>query len=183
MVASGSYYQQEIFIPHVDENDTYLEPVERWKAHREGILHRAFTVAVFLGDRIICQHRKHPVFDDVFDLTASSHPKVLNNIPQSIEDAIQETLQREWLLAPSSIRNLRMSGFALYDDPDPKSEYREHEYCYLYTAHVDSLPTVQLEMAYGFSLLTTSELKDSSRSLYPALAPWVVAFLEKGLMD
>ena len=58
--------------------------------------YRAFTVAVFTRSNNL-PASKHPVFDDVFDFTASSHPQVTNSTEiQSLEDAVFKTLQREW---------------------------------------------------------------------------------------
>lgn len=177
------YYQQKIFIPHVDEKDNFLGPVERWEAHEKGILHRAFTVAVFYQGKIICQHRKHPVFDDVFDFTASSHPQIINSTEiQGLEDAILKTLQREWNMEQSHIKNLMKKGFALYDDKDPKSKYREHEYCYLYVCETEREPVANLEMAYGFSLVSIEDLKNRTHEVSNKLSPWVKEFLNKDLL-
>lgn len=177
------YYQKQIFIPRVDEKNNFLGPVERWEAHEKGILHRAFTVAVFYQGKIICQHRKHPVFDDVFDFTASSHPQVTNGTKiQELEDAVLKTLQREWGMLPSDIKNMVKKGFAVYNDKDPKSKYREHEYCYLFTCDTEKEPEANLEVAYGFSLASLEELKNKTHSMNNKLSPWVKEFLKKGVI-
>lgn len=176
------YYQKEIFIPHVDEKDNFIGPVERWEAHEKGILHRAFTIAVFYKDQIICQHRKHPVFDDVFDFTASSHPQVMDKIIQPNEEAVIKTLRREWNMQASDIANLEKKGFALYHDKDPKSKYSEHEYCYLYVCETEKEPVVNLEIAYGFSLASLEDLKNKTHEVSNKLSPWVKEFLKKGVI-
>ncbi len=182
MAQKSSYLNQEILIPQVDEQDRYIGPVERWKAHREGILHRAFTVAVYYDGKIICQHRKHPVFNDVFDFTASSHPQVLSGVIQSVEDAVYATLDREWGMKKTDVQYLNNVGFALYDDKDPNSEYREHEYCYLLTCETTHLPILNSEVAYGYSLVSNEELNDPVKRALYQFAPWVHAFLAKGLL-
>jgi len=176
------YYQQQIFIPHVDENDNFLGPIERWEAHEKGVLHRAFTVAVFYKDQIICQHRKHPVFDGVFDFTASSHPQVIDGKVQSTAEAVINTLQREWNMTQSDIVNLVKKGFAVYHDKDPKSKYSEHEYCYLYVCETEKEPVANLDMAYGFSLATVESLKNKTHEASAKLSPWVKEFLKKDLL-
>ena len=177
-----NYYQQEILIPRVDENDAYLGPIERWEAHEKGILHRAFTVAVFYKDQIICQHRKHPVFDDVYDFTASSHPQVIGKSIQSNKEAVILTLMREWNLQATEITNLKEKGFALYNDKDPKSKYIEHEYCYLYICETEKEPVANHDISYGFSLATIESLKNKTHEVSGNLAPWVSAFFKKGLL-
>ncbi len=177
------YYQQRIFIPRVDEKDNFLGPIERWEAHEKGVLHRAFTVAVFYKDQIICQHRKHPVFDDVFDFTASSHPQVKNSTEiQSLEDAVFKTLQREWNMEKWDVKNLENKGFALYHDKDPKSKYSEHEYCYLFTCETEKEPVPNLEVSYGFSLATLESLKNKTHEVTSKLSPWVKEFLKKDVL-
>lgn len=182
MLRAHQYLAKEIFIPQVDERDQFIAPVERWKAHREGILHRAFTVAVYFDGKIICQHRKHPVFDDVFDFTASSHPQVINGSIQSLQDAVLATLDREWGMKQADVQHLKNVGFALYDDKDPNSEYREHEYCYLLTCKTTHLPVVNTEVAYGYSLVDEEELNDPRKRAVYKFAPWVYAFLANGLL-
>jgi len=176
------YYQQQIFIPHVDEEDNFLGPVERWEAHEKGVLHRAFTVAVFYNGQIICQHRKHPVFDDVFDFTASSHPQVIEGKIQPTEEAVINTLQREWNMRQSDIGNLEKKGFAVYHDKDPNSKYSEHEYCYLYICETGKEPVVNSEIAYGFSLASVESLKNKTHEASSKLSPWVKEFLKKDLL-
>lgn len=182
MSQTSTHLTKDIYIPQVDEQDQFIAPVERWKAHREGILHRAFTVAVYYDGKIICQHRKHPVFDKVFDLTASSHPQVIDGSIQSVEEAVFATLAREWGMKKTDVQLLKNVGFALYDDKDPNSEYREHEYCYLLTCETTRLPIVNTEVAYGYSLVSKEEQNDPVKRALYQFAPWVRAFLAKGLL-
>ena len=176
------YLTKPIYIAHVDENDSVIGQVERWKAHEEGILHRAFTVAALFDGKIICQHRKHPVFDAVFDLTSSSHPKYINDQLQTNEVAIIETLEREWNIKPDSIKNLTNKGSVIYKTKDQYSKYIEHEFCYLYTCEVNTLPQVGWDVAYGFSLQKVEDLKKTDTRFYSYLASWVQEFLQKGLL-
>jgi isopentenyldiphosphate isomerase len=177
-----NYLQKTIYIAHVDRGDKIIEPVERWKAHEEGILHRAFTVAAFYHGAIICQHRKHPVFDGVLDLTASSHPQMVDMNIQSNEEAIYNTLLREWGMKPEDISNLENRGHVIYKTKDPLSIYTEHELCYLYTCDVSELPHVNFEVAYGFSLQRVSDLKNEQARIHPILASWVEEFIKAGLL-
>ncbi len=108
------YYKKTLYIPQVDKNDNVLGKVERWKAHREGILHRGFTVAVMFDDQVICQHRKHPVFGGYLDLTASSHPLYEGEKIQTFEDAVNNTLHREWGIKKSDLGEIQERGKVYY---------------------------------------------------------------------
>lgn len=175
-----SYYTQEIYIPQVDENDSIVGKVERWKAHREGILHRGLTVAVYYNDNIICQQRKHPVFDGFLDLTASTHPQYINDTLQSVEEATILTLRREWNINESDIKNITTIGKVIYNSQF--QGFIEHEVCYLLSANVKALPEVNLEYAYGYELRNANELKSKKKELKYPLAPWVQSFFNEGLL-
>ncbi len=180
---SSYYSQQQIFIPRVDENDTYIDVIERWQAHEKGILHRAFSVALYHEGKILCQHRRHPVFDKWFDVTASSHPQVsTDGVIQSCEEAAVSCLEREWGLELGELKNLRTAGSVMYRSPDPYSQYIEHEYCYLIKADIGVLPARNPEVAYGYTLLTPQELSSEDSPFYPALATWVKEFIRTGLL-
>lgn len=178
---SDSYYQQKIYIPQVDEHDNFIGSIERWEAHEKGTLHRAFTIAVSYQDKIICQHRKHPVFDGWIDLTASSHPQILKDKIQDIEDAVIQTLKREWNLDEQKLTNLKSIGSIVYSTPDPNSKYIEHELCHFYTAETSTLPVFNTQISYGFSLQALISLKKRVNPIYQALAPWVREAFEKEL--
>src|SRR3989339_287697 len=90
------YYKKELFLAEVDKDDNIIGMVERWKAHREAVLHRGFTAILTYHDKIVLQHRKHLAFDEYFDLTFSSHQIFVNEKLQTDMDAIYETFKREW---------------------------------------------------------------------------------------
>ena len=171
------YYKKTLYIPQVDKNDNVLGKVERWKAHREGILHRGFTVAVMCGDQIICQHRKHPVFGGYLDLTASSHPLYEGEKIQTFEEAVRNTLHREWGIKKSDLGAIQEKGKVYYYSKH--GEYVEHEICYFFLTRIEKLPKVNLEYAYGFSLLSVAELSDTSAPYARSIAPWVTEAMAK----
>ncbi len=170
-----SYYGKTIYIPGVDREDQVTGRIERHRAHREALLHRAFTVAVYYDDRIVCQHRRHPVFDAVLDLTASSHPYYEGEELIDCASMILPTLRREWSFVDDLVGAARLLGKVHYKEHD--GEWWEHEICELYAVDSKHLPAVNYEYAYGMSLLSPGELRRQKH-----LAPWVRAFLEEGLL-
>jgi isopentenyl-diphosphate delta-isomerase len=176
-----NYFDQKQFIAQVDTNDNILGRIEKWEAHKKGILHRAFTVTVFFEDQILLQHRKHPVFDSVFDATISSHQIYINDSLQIDEEAILSTLQREWNIQESDLTETpTLKGTIYYKAKDPLSEYTEHEMCRIYSCTVKELKLPNLEFAYGFSLQKIDDIKNNA--LYPLFAPWVTKALEEKLL-
>lgn len=172
------YYKKTLYIPQVDKDDTVLGKVERWKAHKEGILHCGFTIAVLYQDLIICQHRKHPVFGGYLDMTASSHPLYEGEKIQSFEEAIHKTLAREWGIKKTDLIGGIEDKRKVYYYSE-HGAYIEHEICYFFLTRTKVFPKVNLEYAYGFSLLSVADLADTTTPYAGSVAPWVRAALEQ----
>lgn len=174
---------QKQYIAHVDSKDNFIGPIEKWEAHEKGILHRAFTVILKYEDQIILQHRRHPVFDDVFDTTISSHQLILDDKIQSVEISIALCLKREWNVDTSDLKsNPILKGKIYYRAKDSNNKYIEHEYCRVYECNLKRLTLPNLEFAYGTSLKTIEELKNENSYTYKMLAPWVVEIIKNGLV-
>lgn len=176
-----NYFDQKQFIAQVDKEDKVIGKIEKWEAHKKGILHRAFTVAIYFENQILLQHRKHPVFDTVFDATISSHQIYLNNSLQRDEEAVLNTLQREWNIEKTNLAAMpEFKGTIYYQAKDPLSEYTEHEMCRIYSCSIIDLKIPSLEFAYGFSLQKIEDLKNNALS--PLFAPWVKKAIEEHIL-
>lgn len=177
-----NYYKKKIILAKVDKDDNVVGKVERWEAHEKGILHRGVTVAILYKDYIICQHRKHPVFNGYLDLTLSTHPFFEGTRFVDMEETINLSLKREWnIKAGDLLYEPKDMGKVYYYSPQKDAKYIEHEVCYLYVSKVKTLPEVNFEYSYGFSLLTISDLK-SLNPIKGFVAPWVHEFFKKGLI-
>ncbi|KKR26565.1 MAG: hypothetical protein UT57_C0031G0011 [Microgenomates group bacterium GW2011_GWC1_39_7] len=154
--------QIQQIIGHCDKRSKILGGIERWEAHKKGILHRAFALAIVYKNYYILQHRKHPVFDGVFDITSSSHQLYSNG-------KLQDTLEA--------------AKFCLFREArDAKSVYTEHEICDIVEVRLKKIPTPAYEFAYGSSLVTKGELANKKSRIYSLLAPWVKVAIKKNLI-
>lgn len=176
------YYKQKQLIAHVDTNDNVLGEIEKWEAHTKGILHRAFTVAIFCGDTIILQHRKHPAFDGYFDMTLSSHQLFENGKLQDDLTAVYACLKREYNIEPNFVTEPVKKGKVMYKSIDPNGQFIEHEMCYLFTCEVTKLPTTDYDYAYGSVMIPFKDLLSERNHVHKALAPWAKEFLKQGLL-
>jgi len=167
-------------IAKADRKGNIIGRIEKWEAHREGILHRGLTVAVLFKDFLIIQHRKHPAFDGVFDITSSSHQLFINGKLQDTMAATFVALKREWNIEKSDLvskpKNL---GFVYYKAKDPKSEFTEHEIDAILKVKVKKIPTPNFDFAYGLSLVKKREVLNKKSRIYSNLAPWVKAMIKK----
>ncbi len=163
-----NYYKKELFLAEVDKDDNILGKVERWEAHKQGILHRGFTMMLMYNDKIVLQHRKHLAFDGYFDLTFSSHQIYINEKLQTDLEAIYETLKREWNIDKTDlIEEPKFLSKFYYKAKDPNSIFTEHEIDYIYIAELKNLPIPNPDYAYGFDLIKKQEIENFK------IAPWV----------
>ena len=183
MKNSISYYNKEQIIARVDRQGNVIGKIEKWEAHKKGILHQALTVAVIYKGKYLIQHRKHPAFDGVFDVTSSSHQLFVGGVLQDTLDAVYGTLKRELNLDKKDLTGIpKEDGAIYYKARDQFSEFIEHEYCYIYSVAVKNLPAPNLDFAYGYSLISKEELLNKNSRTYKNLAPWVKKMIEKKLI-
>ena len=178
-----SYYKQKQMIAMVNRKGEIIGEIEKWEAHTKGILHRAISVALIYKGAYVIQHRKHPAFDGVFDITVSSH-QLMNE--GKLEDTVACTmraLKREFNIEKKDLKKLpTIEGFVYYKAKDTKSIFIEHEIDDVLVAELKTPPTPVLDFAYGYSLVTKDELKRKDSRLYQNLAPWVKAMAEEKLI-
>lgn len=167
----NDYFSQKINLILVDKKDKIKGSIDRWQCHQEGILHRGFTCVIKLEKFYIIQKRKHKVFDNVFDLSFSSHPRMLkNNKPQKIEEAIIENFKREWNFK-GKIKKLKLLDKYFYKEKDEKSGFFENEINYLYLMEIDGKIKNKEEYSYGMDYLDFETLYKKFKKFN--FAPWI----------
>lgn len=176
------YYKEVQDLAVVDREDNVMGKAEKWEAHKNGILHRGYTAILEFEKKIILQHRKHPVFNKVYDLSFSSHQFYKNGKLQTDEEAIYEGLKREWNTPEFEIRNLKFLNTVYYKEKDKNSEYSEHEIDYVYLVHLNKSPVANPDFAYGQKIIQKKNLATEIKKLQLNLAPWVEKILEKRLI-
>lgn len=174
----NDYYKKEQIIARVDEAGKVIGEIEKWEAHRKGILHKALTITLIFKDQFVIQKRKHPAFDNVLDVTSSSHQLIIKGKLQTTEEAVYDCLKREWNLEQNQISNLKNLGSIYYQAKDPNSEFTEHEMCEILVAEINVKPKPSLDFAYGFLMASKQELENKDSEIYPQLAPWVKKIIE-----
>lgn len=177
------YYTKKQLVATVDRNNNITGSVEKWKAHKQGILHKGFTVVLTYKGQYVLQHRKHPAFDGYFDLTFSSHPVYVDGILEDDFTAIYQALKRELNIEKKDLAGVPIyKGVVWYKAKDPNSEFTEHEMDSIYMAKIKKLPQPNFTYSYGLSLQSPDQIKDKNSSLTKLLVPWVRALLQKKLI-
>lgn len=175
----NTYYKQKQIIAKVDRDGNIIGQIEKWEAHEKGILHKALTVALIYRGQFIVQHRRHPAFDGVFDITSSSHQLFINGKLQTTLEATYDCLRREWNLDKDNLSEIKQLGAIYYKAKDTKSIYTEHEVCEILVVEVKEIPKPNYDFAYGFSFVSKQELEDKNSEIYKKLAPWVKKMIEE----
>lgn len=180
---TNNFYKQKQMIARVDKKGNIIGKIEKWEAHRKGILHKAFSVTLTYKDKYMLQHRKHPAFDGVFDLTSSSHQIYIDDKLQSTIDAVFDCLEREWGIGKKDlIGNPKNLGTIYYKARDKNSEFTEHEMCEMLTVKLKKIPTPNYDFAYGSSLVTKEDLLNKKGRIYKFLAPWSIKAVNEKLI-
>lgn len=172
-MASNNYYKQKQYIETVDKSGKRLGFIEKWEAHEKGVLHRGFVVILLYKKQILLQHRKHPAFDAVLDLSSASYQLQINGNFENLTAAVIKSLEREWNLKQTDlIGKVKRLGYVYYKEKDPKSIYTEQEYCDVLIVKIKTLSQPNLEFAYGYSLVTKEELYNKKSRIYENMSPW-----------
>lgn len=178
MRLNDNYYQKTFYLAQVDNNDQILGKIERWEAHKKGILHRGLTAILIFNDQIILQKRRHPVFDSYWDISFSSHPIFINGKIQDSKEAVLMTLKREWITKEEIKKNqiIYLDKF-YYQAKDEKSGLIEHEIDYLFLINLKSIPEFNSQYAYEITMIEKNSLKNKKvfKDILKGkkLAPWV----------
>lgn len=167
------YYKETQFLAVVDKHDKMIGRMEKWEAHKKGVLHRGYTAILEFNNTIILQHRKHPAFDNVFDLSFSSHQLMVNGNLQTDEETIYEGMKREWNIDKVEILSLKFLNKVYYQAKDPISEYSEHEIDYIYLVQLNRQPKANPDYAYGQKTVDRNNAVSEMQKSGLALAPWV----------
>lgn len=179
----NNYYKQKQIIARVDRNGNITGKVEKWEAHKKGILHKALTVCLIYKDYYILQHRKHLAFDGVLDATISSHQLYIDGKLQTTLEASYQCLERELNIKKEDLLGTPKNvGAVYYKAKDKKSIFTEHEVCEILIGKVKKLPIPNYDFAYGISLVKKGELLNNKSRLYENLAPWVLETIKLNML-
>lgn len=129
----------EEYVILVDEQDRELGLMEKMQAHREGKLHRAFSVFIFNSKKqLLLQRRAYNKYHSagLWTNTCCSHPRK----GEITETAANRRLQEEMGMACE----LKYRFIYRYE-AKLENDIVEHELDYVYTGVTDRLPVINKE--------------------------------------
>lgn len=91
-----------------DDNGQFLGYIPKEVGHiGEGRRHLAITVLLYNSkDQVLLQRRKHQVFDNIWDFTASTHPLHTDKGDESLEEATLRALKDEYGIEDVQVREV-----------------------------------------------------------------------------
>ena len=150
----------------VDLDDRVIGYGEKMEVHRKGLLHRAFSVFLFHGDRLLIQQRAAGKYHcgGLWANTCCSHP----HAGQLLQDAVQQRLMEECGITGVSLRE---AGCFVYRAvfPNGLTEYEmDHVFVGEYEGAFSPDPGEIAELRY----VPLAELKKDMITNPGKYAPW-----------
>lgn len=170
-------------ISAVDDSGKFLRYIPKEEGHRgEGIHHLAITVFIFNSkDEVLLQKRKHKVFDNFWDNTASTHQLHLADHDETDEEATLRTLKREYEIENIVLQNL--GGFNYFEK---YGDYCENEFCKLLVGIYDGEVKLNPEVGYSYRWIVKEDFLKELEEKPEEYTPWckVAAKIleEKGIL-
>lgn len=173
--------EQELLL--VDEDDQFSgQYVARGDAHTgAGQHHRAFVCLVLDGQgRVLLQRRRHWLWDNLWDLSAVSHPLHLEKGDETYEEAAARAMRSEMGIVGKGIRKLGgFNYFAQHFD----GVGCENEYCAILVARHDGQPSPNPEAVYEHRWLPLPDLKNEAEASPEFFTPWARLTVETLVND
>jgi isopentenyldiphosphate isomerase len=181
---AGPYTLAGDLVVLVDDNDNKLGYRGKEECHmvHEGVPgyhHRGLTVLVYNAEgQVLLQHRKHRIFDKVWDLAGSTHPYFRDGKQEGYEEAALRCLRTEY----SGFEDAAVAKSSVsvnYAAIDPRNKlYCENEFCRLVVSLHDGEIAHKSENAYAHRWVAFGELTEDVRKNPAKYAPWTIDLLE-----
>ena len=160
-------------ISAVDNSGKFIRYISKEEGHTgEGIHHLAITVFIFNSKgELLLQKRKHKVFDNFWDNTASTHQLHLENgQDESDEEATLRTLKREYGIENVELENL--GGFNYFEKIGGLCE---NEFCKLLIGIYDGEINLNSEVGYSYKWISKEDFMKGLEDNPSEYTPWCKA--------
>lgn len=154
----------------VDDQGKFLEYIPKEVGHKgKGRRHLAITVLLFNSrGEVLLQKRKHKIFDNIWDFTASTHPLHTSSGDESLEQATWRCLEIEYgIKEKMPLKNLGFFNyFAQY------REYCENEYDALLVGEYNGEIQLNPQTAYEYKWIDKQVMFEDMEKNPQNYSPW-----------
>ncbi|GAB3014096.1 isopentenyl-diphosphate Delta-isomerase [Niabella terrae] len=154
------------FVILVDENDRPLGSMEKMEAHRQGRLHRAFSILLFNdAGELLLQRRAFSKYHcgGLWTNTCCSHPRPGESVADAADRRLREEMGIECALAPSFDFIYR----ARFDNG-----LTEHEFDHVLEGRFTGTPAVDPAEVAEWKYMSPEALKTSIAAHPETYTPW-----------
>lgn len=130
----------------------------------DGVKHLAISILLYNNrDQVLLQRRKHRVFDNLWDLTASTDVSHLKDKDETFEEATDRCLKREYYIGLDQIKEVKKLGGFSYFAKDGK--HCENEYDMILIGQYDGEVKMNPSVGYEYKWMDKNEfLKDIEKN-------------------
>lgn len=159
----------------VDELDNAIGKMEKQQAHKEGALHRAFSIFIFNSEKkLLLQKRAIDKYHcgGLWTNTCCSHPRE----DETILDAANRRLQEEM-----GLKCVLKKEFSFVYNAALENGLTEHEFDHVLLGETDDLPTINEEEVSEFRFVQLNDLQIEISKSPEIFTPWFLLALDKVL--
>lgn len=159
-----------------DDEGKFLEYIPKEAGHTgEGKRHLAVTVLIYNNKgQVLLQRRKHKVFDNIWDFTASTHPlHKQNGSDESLEQATQRALKDEY-----GIDNITLKKIGEFNYFAKINELCENEHDYLFIGEYNGKIKLNSKVAYEYIWMGKKDFFEDIEKNPHKYSPWAVKCLD-----
>lgn len=163
---------EEQIISVVDETGKFLRYISKNDAHKgSGIRHLAITVFIFnYKGEVLLQKRKHKIFDNIWDNTASTHQLHLENgIDETDEEATLRALNIEY-----GIKNVKLKIVGAFNYYAKYGDLCENEFCKLLVGIYDREIKLNPEVGYSYKWISKKDFLQELKKHPEEFTPWCI---------
>ncbi len=173
-----------------DDQGNFLEYISRAEGHTgKGRRHLAITVLVYNNKgEVLLQRRKHEVFDNIWDFTASTHPlHTQNGTDETLEQATLRALKYEYDIENISVKRVgEFNYFAPYHHVVSGTWLCENEHCFLLIGEYNGQLKLNKDVGYEYKWVGKQEFSEDINKNPKKYSPWAVEgfkLLKEELLD
>jgi len=161
----------------VDENDVAIGSGEKLQVHKDGKLHRAFSIYVFNSKgELLLQKRNINKYHSggLWANTCCSHPRVGESLDHAVHRRLQEEMGFDCELTEKTefIYNVKVDN-----------GLTEHEYLHVYVGHFDGTPIANPDEAEDFKWMNLDDIKNDIMINADIYSHWIKITINKLFSD
>lgn len=157
----------------VDEKDVALGSMEKWQAHAEGRLHRAFSIFVFRPDgALLLQRRARTKYHSggQWSNTCCGHPRPGEAIAVAAHRRLREEMGFDCALSPAGAFAYRA---------DVGNGLLEHEYDHVLVGTADVTPSPDANEVDEVRWISVADLRFELQTAPASFTPWLQIALDQ----